>query len=223
MTPAADVQRLSHGEIVALCTKAARGAGMPWGLAEEAGFAAAWLAERGCDGPWHLLCRLDRGEAVIDMAPQMSPGAWTGRSGRDLCPIATGAALSEVMGLPEGLAPDRPLHIGPVVEPVLLVPFLTACVDPASQCLTVATATGTWDLGHDPRDLIRALAVLERSAFDLRLSVTGPCEVPAPPEPAVIQTSVTALSGLDALALRTTDPASNRPHQDTGPTDTDHD
>ena len=32
--------RLSRNETEALCQKAARGAGMPWGLAEEAGFAA---------------------------------------------------------------------------------------------------------------------------------------------------------------------------------------
>ena len=34
---------LSCNEAASLCMKAARGAGMSWGMAEEAGFAAAWL------------------------------------------------------------------------------------------------------------------------------------------------------------------------------------
>ena len=38
---------LSRNEVASLCMKAARGAGMSWGLAEEAGFAAAWLVQHG--------------------------------------------------------------------------------------------------------------------------------------------------------------------------------
>lgn len=38
---------LAYSELRSLITKAARGAGMSWGLAEEAGWAAEWLARRG--------------------------------------------------------------------------------------------------------------------------------------------------------------------------------
>ena len=40
---------LSCNEAASLCMKAARGAGMSWGMAEEAGFAAAWLVSHGID------------------------------------------------------------------------------------------------------------------------------------------------------------------------------
>ena len=56
--PAGNSARLSQNEIEQLCLKAARGAGMSWGLAEEAGFAAAWLAMRGLHGPGGLLAQL---------------------------------------------------------------------------------------------------------------------------------------------------------------------
>ena len=37
---------MAHSEVRSLVTKAARGAGMSWGMAEEAGWAADWLARR---------------------------------------------------------------------------------------------------------------------------------------------------------------------------------
>ena len=37
---------MAHSEVRSLVTKAARGAGMNWGIAEEAGWAADWLARR---------------------------------------------------------------------------------------------------------------------------------------------------------------------------------
>ncbi|MEF9603350.1 DUF3726 domain-containing protein, partial [Paracoccus sp. PXZ] len=46
---------LSRNETEALCLKAARGAGMSWGLAEEAAFAAGWLGAHGIDGAGALL------------------------------------------------------------------------------------------------------------------------------------------------------------------------
>lgn len=41
---------VSFGELAALARGAARGAGLDWGLAEEAGFAALWLEQRGLPG-----------------------------------------------------------------------------------------------------------------------------------------------------------------------------
>ena len=49
---------LSQNEIESLCIKAARGAGYSWGLAEQAGFAAGWLAARGLDATAPLLALL---------------------------------------------------------------------------------------------------------------------------------------------------------------------
>jgi len=46
----------SLGEIGALATKAARGSGMDWGLADEAGYAVKWLQRRQLPGV-AALCR----------------------------------------------------------------------------------------------------------------------------------------------------------------------
>ena len=57
--PAAAAVLLSRNEVEALCTKAARGAGMGWGHADEAGGAVGWLQARGIDGAAALLAALD--------------------------------------------------------------------------------------------------------------------------------------------------------------------
>lgn len=41
---------LSLNEVQVTAKKAARGAGYPWGIAEEAGQAARWLCSHGLDG-----------------------------------------------------------------------------------------------------------------------------------------------------------------------------
>jgi hypothetical protein len=44
---------MAHSELRSLVTKSARGAGLAWGLAEEAGWAAEWLARRSLPaGEW---------------------------------------------------------------------------------------------------------------------------------------------------------------------------
>lgn len=60
--------KLSLGEVEALCKKAARGAGLPWGLAEEAGFAARWLSAHGFDGAGLLLADLEAGGQTLSLA-----------------------------------------------------------------------------------------------------------------------------------------------------------
>ena len=81
---------LSRNEVASLCMKAARGAGMSWGLAEEAGFAASWLVQHGINGPSHLYAHLNQaqGRPWSDLCPMVTPGAWEAPVGRALCPIA---------------------------------------------------------------------------------------------------------------------------------------
>lgn len=47
-----DALDLSLNEVEVLAQKAARGAGLPWGVAEDTGRAAAWIAAR--IGPWAM-------------------------------------------------------------------------------------------------------------------------------------------------------------------------
>lgn len=123
----------SVGEIASLVSKAYRGIGRPWGLAEEAGRAAAWLAARGLPGPDMfalLTTRFDdmpcRDCTPIDLArPWQAPGA-------GLCPIIAGSSFCDAPA-----AAQRPggLSMHAVVAPLLILPFVA----------DVARKTG-WDL-----------------------------------------------------------------------------
>jgi hypothetical protein len=106
---------LSLNEIEAAAKKAARGAGYPWGLAEEAAKAVRWLCARdvdGCAALAQLLAQTD-GAELADWAPQIGD-VWQARGGT-LCPLATGAALSD--------RAVAEVQLGRIAVPVLLAPF----------------------------------------------------------------------------------------------------
>ena len=97
----------SLGEAKSLAVKAARGGGMPWGMAEEAGFAVHWLQSSGMPGLAALAAYLE----WRDGCP---------RDVHDLCPVALGTALMDAgRGVPENL--------GTLRQPLLLAPFIAAC------------------------------------------------------------------------------------------------
>jgi hypothetical protein len=107
---------LSLNEMEQLCQKAARGAGLDWGLAEEAAMAAVWLAKKGIDGPKWLCHRLQQTGLGAPMLP------W-GAQDRVQCPIALGATLCDYARLAQGQLTETAL--GPVSSPILLLPFLS--------------------------------------------------------------------------------------------------
>ena len=100
---------LSLNEIEVMCKRAARGAGLPWGLAEEAAAASRFLTEvalPGADMLARLLERNDR-RPVAMLAPMAAEGCWRAVSGR-LCPVIAGSVLSDraaARGMP-GSMPD---------------------------------------------------------------------------------------------------------------------
>jgi hypothetical protein len=115
---------LSLNEIEATILKAARGAGMEWGLAEEAAQAARWLAcrgllfERGFLGileakPWDAEITF----AALSLRPCDSQ-TW-------LCPIRAGACLSDLAVMP-------PWRIERVMQPLLLLPFVARLSAPVT-------------------------------------------------------------------------------------------
>ena len=102
MTASVDMAR---SELRVLVTKAARGAGLSWGLAEEAGWAADWLV--GADLPaaeWAA----DWLAAVID--------------GRD-DPVTVGVGLADSLGGADGPELDAAVPEG-LAAPGFLLPFL---------------------------------------------------------------------------------------------------
>ncbi len=100
--------RLSLSEIDALARKAARGAGCPWGLAEEAGKAARWIAGYGLPGP----------EALASLLTARRSCGCTGETGAPNCAIASGAQLSDEAG---DIADGKAADLGDVAEPLLLL------------------------------------------------------------------------------------------------------
>lgn len=105
----------SLNEIESLSRKAARGAGFSWGMAEEAGKAVRWLEAGGIGGADALTSVLIRHDDKSLRAPDLSEIMDTPSANPlPLCPISTGAALSD-FGLVENT-----LGLGAVFAPILL-------------------------------------------------------------------------------------------------------
>jgi hypothetical protein len=106
---------VSLNEVETIVLKAARGAGMAWGLAEEAAQAARWLAARrlSFEALFAFLLESEawRSEVEIDGA-SLSPRSADGW----LCPIRAGAWLSD-------LGDNLPVRVERVLCPLLLAPF----------------------------------------------------------------------------------------------------
>ena len=111
----------SLNEIEATGKRAARGAGLDWGIAEEAGKAARWLTAHGLPGPELLAGLLTRndGKGYDELAPVSVDGVWEAQTGC-LCPLIAGAALSDRAA---EVAAGREVEFGPIAFPLLLAPY----------------------------------------------------------------------------------------------------
>jgi len=115
----------SLGETAALALKAARGAGLSWGLAEEAAAAVIWLHSNNLPGISALCSYLGN----PDGKPR-TDGA---------CPILTGCALIDgAMASPRRAG--EVTEIGPVRAPLLLLPFVARLEGGSIWLLTSRTA-----------------------------------------------------------------------------------
>jgi len=208
--PAGKGAHLSHNEIEQLCLKAARGAGMSWGLAEEAGFAAAWLATRGLDGPGALLAQLRgaKDRTWREICPVVAPGSFRAVDGGCLCPIALGAALCDHAHLPETAMMNTALRVGPVSHPVLLLPFLSDFARARGEGARFDWPRGSVLLARDGRISGDADLLAKETRLEAELSTQAamPEGQPAAGKPFFVPS--TTLSELNHLALRTTVPAS---------------
>jgi hypothetical protein len=120
-------------EVEATAKRAARGAGYSWGLAEEASKATRWLCAKGIDGSAVLAGLLEAGYAAKLPAhvPQSLDGDWLAEA--PLCPLATGAALSDCAARLQVLT----LAIGPVSQPAMILPFAALAARQLGACVTV--------------------------------------------------------------------------------------
>lgn len=215
--------RLSLSEINALCLKAARGAGLKWGEAEEAGWAASWLSRAGLSGPSITLAWLTEAARLARPAP--APDRWTAVSGAQ-CPLRCGIALADFAGLPEGPGP-RVLTLARVAYPLMLLPFVARATGRAGFGLRLR-----WGHGE---------AVLSAADIPLRLDLTGDAgrRVADPVITPVDQSDLSGMAqaapppipdisdadwrALDTLALRITVPSSTMSRAGAGAAGTDND
>mgnify|MGYP001627830319 CR=1 FL=1 len=121
-------------EIEATAKRAARGAGLSWGMAEEASKAARWLCTQGFDGAAVLAAVLEQndGKPAEALRPQSLQGAWQAESGT-LCPLFAGASLSDCAAR---LAEGR-ITMQAVSQPAMLLPFAAAAAAQLGQTVTL--------------------------------------------------------------------------------------
>ena len=127
---------LSPNEIAAGCQMASRGAGCQWGMAEETGYAAKYLARRGLFAPQTFADvlrqrpKLSPPESMAKLSPRVGCAA--------LCPFCLGAFLSDnaaVLANSGGsFAKGKPLHLHKVAAPLLVA----ACLPAAARLLKTA-------------------------------------------------------------------------------------
>lgn len=122
-------------EIEATAKRAARGAGYEWGLAEDASKGVRWLCAQGLDGAEALAALLS--SSIASDLPRHRPhslvDAWRGEEA--LCPLASGAALSDCAAR---LA-QAPIQMGSVAQPLLVLPFAAMAARRLNGCVSVST------------------------------------------------------------------------------------
>ena len=111
----------SLNEIEAMVKKAARGAGLSWGLCEEAGKAVRWLESHQLPGvaSFVALCREIDGQNETNFMPEKLDEIWKSSTGA-LGPIYCGATLNDVA---DRLRNENGLELTNLLQPLLLVPF----------------------------------------------------------------------------------------------------
>ena len=215
--------RLSLSEINALCFKAARGAGLDWGEAEEAGWAAAWLTRAGMAGPHVILAWLEDCAALARPVP--APARWVRRD-RAHCPLRTGIALADFAGLPEGPG-TRALTVDSIAHPLVALPFLARAAGRLDLGLSIGWGDGNVlldaELRMSPSDIPQGD---HREAVDMAIT---PADAPAPQAVShqgagpLTAVALADWQALDVLALRITVPPSPRSRAGAGAAGDDND
>jgi hypothetical protein len=196
-----DMLHLSLPEANALCVRAARGAGWSWGMAEECGEAACWLAQHHLDWAEIVLSCL---QTPASRTIQPTAGVWTTKDA--LCGLHAGVTLAEFADLPEGLT-DTGLCIAQVQDARLLLPFAARCAATKNHTLALHVdgtlwasvskdGLALWDQTQDT-----TCVRIEISLTDALVSTTTPVRATAPLTP-------TQKAQLDGLALHMTVPSS---------------
>ena len=171
----------SLNEIRALATGAARGAGLPWGVADEAGRAARWLEARGLSGLSALDGALDS-MAATDWRrgfPVPEGAVWRAESG-EMEGLLAGMTLADRAGGPLPFSGGSALVLAGVRRPLLAVPFLAGVAEVSGARLTVSLGARTPAIAIGPQSVSEACLALAGLAFaeTVRIEKSGDGAMP---------------------------------------------
>ena len=203
----------SLNEIRALATGAARGAGLPWGVAEEAGRAARWLEARGLAGLSALDGALDRLSAPDwrRCFPIPEGAVWQGESG-EIDGLLAGMTLADRAHGPLPFAGGGALVLAGVRRPLLAVPFLAGVAGVRGARLAVSLGAGTPVIGVGPQSVHRSCRALEGMALAGTVRIEAGGDSALPPDLPRLDGGIAVDSGvyvrLDRRAARTCVPES---------------
>lgn len=191
---------LALSELRGLITKAARGAGLSWGLAEEAGWAAEWLARRGMPATdwatiW-LAARIDGKISPVEVGVQVADASAYGTA-------AKGTAL------PDGVS-----------APGYLLPFLHRIAAGHAHVLVTSPMGRVVCVSADGAVEFGPLWAHQSCDWTFSKINGAPAKNVAVPRPSV---STSVLECLDGLALMTTVPESQSSRLDAGSSTGDND
>lgn len=189
----------SLSEIEGLTRKAARGAGFCWGLADEAGKAARWLASYGLPGPEALADFLQAfdGTPHADMRPHdVDAHRWQAHCGT-ICPISAGTALCD---LAQCDAPIRDIRIECCAQPLLLLPFVNAAAEDGGRSLCLTWQGGVFSFAdHVCGQVAAPLA----ARVDVHVTQSATQAPVLPPPKMRYELDATCAERLAAMAART--------------------
>lgn len=154
----------SLNEIDSMVRKAARGAGLSWGLAEEAGKAARWLSAHGIPGPHlaaELLTMIDD-KPYRDLVPVVEDDKWTAPDGI-LCPLIVGPALCDHT--------PHSVNLGQTSYPVFLLASIASIA--RERCVCVRFNDVSFSLDHGQMTMSGEIASICAPMADSVSVLTG--------------------------------------------------
>ena len=188
-------------EIDATSKKAARGHGCPWGMAEEAGKSARWLASHGLRGTEAL---------AVMLAERTACCMQTGTP----CALAGGTALSDRAPL----IGSEPVDVNVADHPLLVLAQLGRTADALDCAFMLEWSGGTATLARHSLSIQGADLALPMTCRAIEREQNG-----APSTPASRPVDAAAWAALTALSHRILVPASDESRAGAGAGTTDND
>lgn len=214
--------RLTLAEIESYLRKAARASGLDWGIAEEAGKAARWLAAFSLPGPELLLLHLQNlaDSDYREFTPDCSLDPWQAPGGL-LCPIITGAALADRSAQ---MLDGQAFRLGNTAYPLLLAATLGQAARYHQTAFSTCWAGVRMNcFGHGIQILGRREDLTLAAADDVCCCRDDSAEVEIEASTLAYEIDEDVFKRIDALAFKTYAPATAASRAGAGAGLTDND